>query len=810
MTRLHPVPSGAQPLVISFSKNCIPHASFLVARLSELDVLFAGVNDDSMFRAHLSVPARPDVVGSPLEIRGNAAIAKYLANLAFSTFHSGKTGAGASASANANARARAFLPVLNAGQELEEEQLVELVLTEVVNDSLEVTLQRLNAYLAMRTFLAGHSLSYVDFLLYEQLRRVSKWTPLLAQFGPSHFPHLVRWFVYLDAHPDVLSACKELSAAIKNFATTKRVLGPGRLDGAAADNEGSSASNGSATKTMPMPFSSSASSSSSGSASTSGPNNTSDDEFNLSLQGAKPGAVCTRFPPEPSGYLHIGHVKAALINDYFARKYQGRLLLRFDDTNPAKEKEEFEKAITADLARLNIFPDAVSYTSDHFPVLLKYAEQFIREGLAYVDDTPVEQLRDEKFHGRESRCREQSVEANLLLWEEMKAGKRPDCVLRSKISMTSKNKTMRDPVMYRTVKEPHARTGTTYSIYPTYDFACPIVDSIEGVTHALRSLEYQERNEQYEWFLAASKVRPVYIWGFSRMNFMYALLSKRKLTHFVNKGVVDGWNDPRFPTVQGLLRHGLSVQALRFFVLAQGASKNQNLMSWERLWAENRKVLDPSVPRYTAIDAANVVQLDLVGGDGLPAAGVEEYRALPRHRKTASLGTKMVAFSRNLWISQADALTLADGEEITLMDWGNVFVRRILYSKDNAKVVERVEAELNLKGDFRKTSKKITWLARSQDVVEGSCSWFDHLITKEKLEEDDKLEDWINAHSRLEKRMLCDPNVRLIQRGEKFQFERVGFFICDAPLISKDKGPVFFEIPDGHERKNKPGTPMEV
>jgi glutamyl-tRNA synthetase len=721
-------------LNVTFSKHCVPHASLAIARMHSLDVVFSAVNDDSMVRATMAIPGAAT-------LRGNLSIAKYLASLA--------------GSVDASA--------INAASD----PIEELILAEITNDALDASIQRLNAHLALRTFLTGHRLSYVDFFLYEQLRRCQKWTSILAQFS-HHFPHFVRWFTFIDSLPEVVQTCKDLSAALKNFASTTRLVSTADKKAAAA---GGAASTQDQKKQKEIE----------------------DDEFGLSLPGAKPGQVCTRFPPEPSGYLHIGHVKAALINDYFAKKYQGRLLLRFDDTNPAKEKEEFEHAIMEDLKRLGVVADKWSYTSDHFETLLEYAETFIKEGLAYVDDTPVEQLRDEKFHGRESANRYLPVEKNLELWEAMKRGERPDCVLRAKVDMTSKNKTMRDPVMYRTVNQPHARTGSKYSIYPTYDFACPIVDSIEGVTHALRSMEYNERNEQYAWFLQAAKVRPVFIWGFSRMNFVRALLSKRKLAKFVNEGIADGWNDPRFPTVQGLLRHGLTVEALRRFVLSQGASRNNNLNTWEKLWAENRRVIDPIVPRYTAIPAEDIVLVDL-------GAGVKtEWKSVPRHKKNGSLGNKMVLLGPKVLIGQEDAAGMKENEEVTFMDWGNVIIRKV--TRDANNKVTNIEASLHLEGDFRKTEKKITWLAQSEDSVETVCFWFDHLITKDKLEEEDKLEDWVTPVSKWEKRMICDANVRSVQHGERIQFERVGFFICDAPLVTVGKQPVFFEIPDGHERK---------
>lgn len=325
--------------------------------------------------------------------------------------------------------------------------------------------------------------------------------------------------------------------------------------------------------------------------------------FDIQLKNVEMGKVVTRFPPEPSGYLHIGHAKAALLNDYFAKLYKGKLLLRFDDTNPSKEKMEYENSIKEDLELLGIKPDSVSHTSDHFSKIYDYALQMINSGLAYVDDTDQETMRAQRFDGIESKCRNKTVEENLRDFEQMRQGTEfglKSC-LRAKIDMADKNKAMRDPVIYRCNLIPHPHTGTTYKMYPTYDFVCPIVDSIEGVTHALRTNEYRDRNPQYEWFLKALKLRWVNIWDYSRLNFVYTLLSKRKLTWFVEQGLVSGWDDPRFATVRGIRRRGMTIEALRSYILSQGASQRELSLEWDKLWVTNKKVIDPVAPRHTAL-----------------------------------------------------------------------------------------------------------------------------------------------------------------------------------------------------------------
>lgn len=293
--------------------------------------------------------------------------------------------------------------------------------------------------------------------------------------------------------------------------------------------------------------------------------------FEVDLPDAEIGKVRLRFAPEPSGYLHIGHSKAALLNQYFAQRYQGQVIVRFDDTNPAKESNEFVDNLLKDIETLGIKYETVTYTSDYFPQLMEMAEKLIRQGKAYVDDTPREEMQKERMDGIESKCRNNSVEENLKLWKEMIAGSERglQCCLRGKLDMQDPNKSLRDPVYYRCNPIPHHRIGSKYKIYPTYDFACPFVDAIEGITHALRSSEYHDRNAQYYRIQEDMGFRKVQIYEFSRLNMVYTLLSKRKLLWFVQNGKVDGWDDARFPTVQGIVRRGLKIEALIQFILEQ-------------------------------------------------------------------------------------------------------------------------------------------------------------------------------------------------------------------------------------------------
>lgn len=508
--------------------------------------------------------------------------------------------------------------------------------------------------------------------------------------------------------------------------------------------------------------------------------------------------VCTRFPPEPSGYLHVGHVKAALLNAHYAERYNGKLLIRFDDTNPSKEKEEYVESILADLKLLGINTSTVSYTSDHFDTIFEYAEKILREGKAYIDMTPTEELRRMRMEGIESTFRVQSIERNLELFDEMKRGTEigQQCLMRAKIDMQAKNKVLRDPGLFRCViGTPHLRTGDKYKAYPLYDFACPIVDSIEGVTHAFRSSEYHDRNVLYYWILDALNLRRVWIEDFSRLNFSYTLLSKRKLQWFVDNKVVEGWNSPAFPTFQGILRRGLEIPVLKTFIMAQGASKALTLMDINKLWALNRKFIDPIVPRFTAI-SKNSVSLFLSNLSSDPFS-----RVLPRHKKNDQLGSKDVFFSSHLIIEPADAKTFEQDEEITLMDWGNCFVRKIV--KDDAGNVVSVEAELHLEGDPKKTSKKITWLSASDQhrpsLVSAVVSDFAFVINKKSLEPEDNWQSFISDPLVTTYEVIADSNLRSLKKGDKFQFERRGYFIVDK--VGDESTPIsLVSIPEGRQK----------
>ncbi|XP_054248728.1 bifunctional glutamate/proline--tRNA ligase [Indicator indicator] len=610
--------------------------------------------------------------------------------------------------------------------------------------------QELNHCLSLRTYLVGNSLSLADLCVWAVLKDNNVWQEQLEQ---NKAPvHAKRWYGFLEVQPAFQSVgAKWASGAPKVKMATEKKADVGKF---------------------------------------------------VELPGAEMGKVIVRFPPEASGYLHIGHAKAALLNQHYQVNFKGKLIMRFDDTNPEKEKEDFEKVILEDVAMLHIKPDQFTYTSDHFETIMKYAEKLIQEGKAYVDDTPAEQMKAEREQRVESKHRNNCVNKNLQMWEEMKKGTEygQTCCLRAKIDMSSNNGCMRDPTLYRCKNQPHPRTGNTYKVYPTYDFACPIVDSIEGVTHALRTTEYHDRDEQFYWIIEALGIRKPYIWEYSRLNLNNTVLSKRKLTWFVNEGLVDGWDDPRFPTVRGVLRRGMTVEGLKQFIAAQGSSRSVVNMEWDKIWSFNKKVIDPVAPRYTALLKDAVVPVNI------PEAQ-EEMKEVAKHPKNADVGLKPVWYGSKVLIEGADAETLTEGEVVTFINWGNIVITKL--NRNSSGKIVSIDAKLNLENkDFKKTTK-ITWLAETPraPLIPTVCVNYEHLITKPVLGKDEDFKQYINQNSKQEEMMLGDPCLRDLKKGDIIQLQRRGFYICDqpyepvSPYSCKDAPCILIYIPDGHTKE---------
>ncbi|XP_076642990.1 glutamyl-prolyl-tRNA synthetase [Halictus rubicundus] len=526
----------------------------------------------------------------------------------------------------------------------------------------------------------------------------------------------------------------------------------------------------------------------------------------IDLPGAEMGKVVVRFPPEASGFLHIGHAKAALLNQYYAEAFKGQLIMRFDDTNPAKETVEFEKAILEDLELLQIKPDRFTHSSDYFDLMLEYCTKLIQEGKAYVDDTPATVMKEQRDQKLMSSNRNNSIEKNLQLWNEMQQGtaKGQECCVRAKIDHESVNGCLRDPTIYRCKPEPHPRTGTKYKVYPTYDFACPIVDAIENVSHTLRTTEYHDRDAQFYWIIDALGLRRPYIWEYSRLNMTNTVLSKRKLTWFVDEGLVDGWDDPRFPTVRGILRRGMTVEGLKQFIIAQGSSRSVVFMEWDKIWAFNKKVIDPIATRYTALDYEKLVPVHIDNAN-------EQWLTVQNHPKDPSKGTKQVSTGPVVYIEKDDADMLVEEQNATFINWGNILITKL---ERNGASVGKVLARLNLENKDYKNTLKITWLlapSNNDDNNIGKTSlipcyavYFDHIISKPVLAKDDDYKDFIAKNTRVEVHMIGEQELQRVKKGEIIQLQRKGFFICDipyapaSPFSSREQPLILFHIPDGH------------
>ncbi|PAV81276.1 hypothetical protein WR25_02110 [Diploscapter pachys] len=505
----------------------------------------------------------------------------------------------------------------------------------------------------------------------------------------------------------------------------------------------------------------------------------------VELPGAEKGKVIVRFPPEASGYLHIGHAKAALLNQYYQQTFEGKLIMRFDDTNPAKENSHFEEVIKEDLRMLNIKPDIWSHSSDHFELMLQFCEKLLKEGKAYCDDTETETMRKEREERVESKNRNNDPAKNLAMWEEMKKGSErgQQCCVRLKIDMQSNNGAMRDPTIYRCKPEEHVRTGTKYKVYPTYDFTCPIVDSVEGVTHTLRTTEYHARDEQFYFIADALGLRKPHIWEYSRLNMTNTVMSKRKLTWFVDEGHVEGWDDPRLPTVRGVMRRGLTVEGLKQFILAQGGSRSVISMEWDKIWAFNKKIIDPVAPRYTAVETTS--EPVTVTVENAPA---DEQADVCLHPKNPDAGTKKIWRGKKLLIDQADATLFKEGDTVTFVNWGNIDIVKVDRKGDQ---VTGVTAKLNLENKDYKNTMKVSWIGEvakeEAKTVPLVAAYYDHIITKAVIGKDEDWKEFINYDSVHYKKMAGEPVLANLKKGDIIQLLRKGFFIVDAEYKKKSE-----------------------
>jgi glutaminyl-tRNA synthetase len=504
--------------------------------------------------------------------------------------------------------------------------------------------------------------------------------------------------------------------------------------------------------------------------------------------------IQTRFPPEPNGYLHIGHAKAICIDFGLADEFGGKTNLRFDDTNPEKEEQEYVDSIMKDVRWLGFDWENLCYTSDYFGQLYEWAVQLIKAGKAYVDDLSVDEIREYRGNfnepGKDSPYRNRSIDENLDLFQRMKAGEFPDGsrVLRAKIDMASPSINMRDPIMYRILHASHQRTGDAWCIYPMYDYAHGQSDSLEHITHSMCTLEFADHQPLYRWFIEQLGIFPSQQIEFDRLNLTYTLLSKRKLLQLVQEKRVSGWDDPRMPTLSGVRRRGYTPEALRAFCSAIGISRTNGSTDIEMLEHYQRDDLNRRSARAMAV----LHPLKLVI-DNYPA-GKEEFFETANNPEDASAGTRQVPFSRELYIEQDDFREvpppkyhrLSLNKEVRLRNAYFVTAQRVV--KDAAGNVVEVHCVYDPASrggnspDGRKVKSTIHWVSTAH-AISAEIRLYDKLFSKADpydLEEGQDVLDNLNPNSlEILTGARLEPSLASAMPGDRFQFERVGYFCAD-------------------------------
>lgn len=506
--------------------------------------------------------------------------------------------------------------------------------------------------------------------------------------------------------------------------------------------------------------------------------------------------VHTRFPPEPNGYLHIGHTKAMCIDFGIAEKYGGKCNLRFDDTNPSKEDVEYVDAIIEDIKWMGFdFEDRLYYGSDYSEQIYNYAIELIKRGLAYVDDLDVDQIREYRGTltepGKNSPWRDRSIEETLDLFKRMRNGEfeSGEKVLRARIDMASPNINMRDPVIYRIKKEHHHRTGDEWCIYPMYDFAHPLQDSIEGITHSLCSIEYADHRPLYDWVLEKLEIKnPPHQYEFSRLNINYTVMSKRKLRELVEKGYVSGWDDPRMPTLCALRRRGFSPASIRNFIDLVGVSRTNSVADWGLLEHCVREDLNKTADRVMGILNPIKVIVENYPEDKTEEFDVENNPEMPER------GTRKVPFSREIFIERDDFMIDPPSKYFRLKPDGEVrlknayFIKCTGYETDENGNVTLVRAtyDPDSRGgespDGRKVKGTIQWVS-AKHAIDAEIRLYDMLFNVEnpdEVPEGGDYKDNMNPDSLIVlNNSKVEPALRDAKPGDRFQFLRMGYFCVD-------------------------------
>ena len=511
------------------------------------------------------------------------------------------------------------------------------------------------------------------------------------------------------------------------------------------------------------------------------------------------GRVQTRFPPEPNGYLHIGHAKAICLDFGLADEFGGHTNLRFDDTNPAKEETEYVESIKADVQWLGYCWDGLFYASDYFDQLYEWAIKLIKDGKAYVDDLSAEEIRKHRGTltepGKDSPFRNRSVEENLNLFERMRAGEFPDGsrVLRAKIDMASPNLNFRDPVMYRILHAEHHRTGNKWCIYPMYDYAHGQSDSLEKVTHSMCTLEFEDHRPLYNWFIQQLGIFPSQQIEFDRLNLTHTLLSKRKLLQLVQEGRVRGWDDPRMPTISGIRRRGYTPESIRNFCASIGVSKTTGSIELAMLEHFVREDLNKRAPRVMAVLRPLKVVID-----NYPEGQSEEMDAV-NNPEDESAGSRKVPFSRVLYIEQDDFrevpppkyFRLTPGREVRLR-YGYLVTCTSVVKNEKGEVIEvHCTYDPATRGgntpDGRKVKATIHWVSAAH-AVDAEVRIYENLFLKENpsdVEEGKDVLDNLNPNSlEIIADAKVEPSLAKAAAGGRYQFERLGYFCADPDSMA--------------------------
>lgn len=518
------------------------------------------------------------------------------------------------------------------------------------------------------------------------------------------------------------------------------------------------------------------------------------------LKASKWSGIRTRFPPEPNGYLHIGHAKSICLNFGLARDYGGKTNLRFDDTNPVTEDTEYVDSIKEDVRWLGFSWDNELYASDYFPKIYSFAIDLIKKGLAYVDDSSAEEIASSKGTptepGKPSKCRERSAPENLMLFEEMKAGKyaEGEKVLRAKIDLASPNMHMRDPIIYRIKHAHHHRTGDQWCIYPMYDFAHGQSDSIENITHSICTLEFEVHRPLYNWFIEQLNIFPSQQYEFARLNLNYTVMSKRKFIQLVNEDIVDGWDDPRMPTISGLRRRGYTPASIRNFCERIGVQRRENTIDMSLLEFCVREDLNKSAQRrMVVLDPVKLIITNYQEGS------IEVLESENNPEAENHGGYRPMHFSRELWIEQEDFMEVPAKKWFRLAPGAMVRLKSAYIIKcenfvrdDSGKVKEihctyipesksgNDTSGINVKGT-------IHWVSATHGIT-AEVRLYDRLFNVEDPSSEDDFKQYINPNSlQIISGAVMEASLSDANASESYQFIRKGYFCLDNKLSSQEK-----------------------